>query len=111
VAEADPRAGRLADVEDALARLDEHLRASSIAEGFVSRADFQDACASHWLDGELVGLEDVVLHDARMDIRSLTHELTRARAALRTPRRIVHAAPDWRLSPEGLANLRGDEPR
>jgi hypothetical protein len=39
----------LAAAEDALARLDERIRASPIAEGFVSRSHFQDACASLWL--------------------------------------------------------------
>lgn len=34
-----------------------------------------DACASLWIDGELVHLEDVVLHDATKDIRAPTHEL------------------------------------
>jgi hypothetical protein len=88
--------------------LDERLRSSPIREGFVSRTHFQDACASLWLAGELVSLEDLVLHDARMDIRSPTHALTRAQAVLRTRRRIAGAAPDWALSPDGLKALRGD---
>ena len=100
--------GALAAAEDALARLDERLRSSPIAEGWISRTHFQDACASLWLAGELVTLEDLVLHDARMDVRSPTHELTRAQAALRTRRRIAGGAPDWAMSAEGLAILRGD---
>ena len=60
-----------------------------------------------WLEGELVHLEDLVLHDAGMDIRAPTHELTRARAVLRTRRRIAAANPDWALSASGLASLRG----
>jgi hypothetical protein len=99
--------GPLAAAEDALARLDERIRASPIAEGFVSRMHFQDACASLWLAGELVMLEDLVLHDARMDIRSPTHEVTRAPAVLRARRQIAGAAPDWALSPDGLEILRG----
>ena len=100
--------GALAAAEDALARLDERIRSSPIAAGFVSRTHFQDACASLWLAGELVSLEDLVLHDARMDIHSPTHALTRAQAVLRARRRIAGAAPDWALSQEGLAALRGD---
>lgn len=42
-----------------------------------------------------------------MDIRSPTHELTRAHAVLRTRRRIAAAKPDWALSASGLASLRG----
>jgi hypothetical protein len=101
-------AGPLAAAEDGLARLDERLRTSGIRDGFISRTHFQDACASLWLAGELVSLEDLVLHDARMDIHSPTHALTRAQAVLRARRRIAGAAPDWALSPEGLKALRGD---
>ena len=108
LASAGCRFGALAAAEDALARLDERIRSSPIAAGFVSRTHFQDACASLWLAGELVSLEDLVLHDARMDIRSPTHALTRAQAVLRARRRIANAAPDWALSQEGLASLRGD---
>jgi Protein of unknown function (DUF1612)/HTH DNA binding domain len=49
-----------------------------------------------------------VLHDARMDIRSPTHALTRAQTVLRARRRIAGGAPNWALSPEGLKALRGD---
>ena len=97
----------LAAAEDALARLDERVRASPIQEGFVSRTHFRDACASLWLAGELVLLEDLVLHDARMDVRSPTHEVTRAQAVLRARRKIAEAAPDWALSVDGLEILRG----
>jgi hypothetical protein len=100
-------AGPLAAAEDALARLDERLAKSPIREGFVTRTHFTDACANLWLEGELVHLEDLVLHDAGMDIRAPTHELTRARAVLRTRRRIAAAKPDWALSASGLASLRG----
>ncbi len=100
--------GALAAAEDALARLDERIRMSPIAAGFVSRTHFQDACASLWLAGDLVSLEDLVLHDARMDIHAPTHALTRAQMVLRARRRIAGAAPDWALSPDGLKALRGD---
>lgn len=100
-------AGPLAAAEDALARLDERLAKSPIREGWIARTHFADAAASLWLEGELVHLEDLVLHDAGMDIRSPTHELTRAHAVLRTRRRIAAAKPDWALSITGLASLRG----
>jgi hypothetical protein len=70
---------------------------------------FQDACASLCLAGELVLVEDLVLHDARMDIRSPTHELARAHAALQARRLIASAAPAWPLSAAGLAALRDGE--
>ena len=77
--------GALTAAEDALARLDERIRSSPIAEGFVSRTHFQDACACLWLAGDLVSL-----------------------MVLRARRRIAGAAPDWALSPDGLKALRGD---
>lgn len=67
---------------------------------------FADACASLWIDGELVHLEDLVLHDAGHDIRTPTHELTIARDVLRTRRRIGGQSPDWALSADGVRTLR-----
>lgn len=97
----------LARAEDALARLDERLRTSPIRDGWIARTHFGDATAALWLDGELVALEDLVLHDARLDVRAPTHELTRAHAVLRERRRIAGADPGWALSDAGLATLRG----
>ncbi len=65
--------GPLAAAEDALARLDERLAKSPIREGWVARTHYTDACASLWLEGELVHLDDLVLHDAGMDVRAPTH--------------------------------------
>ena len=41
-----------------------------------------------------------------MDLRTPTHELTRAHAVLRTRRQIANAEPDWALTPAGLDGLR-----
>ena len=102
--------GPLAAAEDALARLDERLANSPIREGWIARTHFHDACASLWLEGELVQLEDLVLHDAGMDIRTPTHELTRAHAVLRARRRIAGADARWALTPAGLDARRGKRP-
>ncbi|MCT7667790.1 RHE_PE00001 family protein [Shinella kummerowiae] len=91
----------------ALARLDERIARSEVGNGFLERQNFADACASLWIDGELVHLEDLVLHDASHDIRTPTHELTIARDVLRTRRRIAAQPPSWALSPDGLRSLRG----
>jgi hypothetical protein len=99
--------GPLAAAEDTVARLDERLAKSLIRDGTISRMHFADACATLWLEGELVHLDDLVLHDAGMDVRTPTHELTRAHAVLRVRRRIAEAKPDWALSAAGLADLRG----
>src|SRR5260370_1412986 len=69
----------LARAEDALARLDERLRTSPIRDGWIARTHFVDAVAALWLEGELVHIDDLVLHDAGMDIPAPTHALTRPR--------------------------------
>src|SRR3954465_5595832 len=98
-------ASPLAAAEDCLARRDERLGASPIREGWISRTHLLDACASLGLQGALVHLEDLVRHDAEMDLRAPTHDLTRAHAVLRTRRRIAAADPSWATSPAGLAVL------
>ncbi len=77
------------DAGIALTRLDERIARSPVGVGFLERSQYTDACASLWIDGELVHLEDLVLHDATRDIRTPTHELTIARDVLRTRRRIA----------------------
>lgn len=94
------------DAGGALTRLDERIARSPVGAGFLERQNFADACASLWIDGELVPLEDLVLHDATRDIRTPTHELTIARDVLRTRRRIAGQSPDWALSAEGIRTLR-----
>ncbi len=96
----------LARASEALARLDERLAHSSVGTGLIERMHYADACASLWLDGDLVEMEDLVLHEAARDIRSPSHQLTIARDVLQTRRRIVTQAPDWALSPNGLRSLR-----
>jgi hypothetical protein len=97
----------LAEATAALTRLDERISGSPLGEGFLERSHFADACASLWIEGELVHLEDLVLHDAGADIRAPTHELTIAHTVLRTRRRIAAQPPGWALNPEGLRSLRG----
>lgn len=96
----------ISDASSALARLDERIARSPVGGGFLERQNFTDACASLWIDGELVHLEDLVLHDATRDIRTPTHELTIARDVLRTRRRIGSQPAGWALSEEGLRGLR-----
>jgi hypothetical protein len=100
-------AGPLVKAEDAVARLDERLARSPVRDGFVERFHFHDAAAVLWLEGELVHVEDLVLHDAHMDIRTPTHELTRAHAALRARRQVFGNAPDWALGGDGMRQLAG----
>jgi hypothetical protein len=94
------------DAGVALTRLDERVARSPVGPGWIERAQFTDACASLWIDGELVHLEDLVLHDDIRDIRTPTHELTIARDVLRTRRRIAAQLTGWALSPDGIRTLR-----
>lgn len=97
----------IVQAEDGLARLDERAGRTSVAEGFAERRHFFDAVGAMWVAGELVHLEDLVLHDAHMDTRSPSHELTIAHAILRARRRIWTGEPTWALSPAGIAALGG----
>ncbi|MHC2567795.1 RHE_PE00001 family protein [Rhizobium leguminosarum] len=94
------------DAGIALTRLDERVARSPVGQGWIERSHFADACASLWIDGELVHLEDLILHDATKDIRTPTHELTIARDVLRTRRRIAAQPPGWPLSADGVRALR-----
>lgn len=95
--------------EDALARLDERTNRHVVEDGYRERGHFFDATAALWVAGELVHVEDLVLHDAHMDVRTPTHELTIAHSVLRTRRRIWLGEPGWALSAQGLATLRGEQ--
>ncbi|WP_077963378.1 RHE_PE00001 family protein [Ensifer adhaerens] len=95
--------------EDALARLDERTNRHVVEEGYRERGHFFDAVAALWVAGELVHVEDLVLHDAHMDARTPTHELTIAHSVLKARRRIWLAEPGWALSAQGLAALRGEQ--
>jgi Protein of unknown function (DUF1612)/HTH DNA binding domain len=103
----DTLIGPAARATEALARLDERLARSPVRDGWIERQHFADAAAALWLEGELVHLEDLVLHDAHMDIRLPTHELTRAHAVLRARRQIFGHKPDWALGADGLRQLTG----
>lgn len=88
----------------ALSRCDERLlRAEpALAEGVRHRGDAFEAQALVALAGGLCPLEDLVLHDAGMDVRSPTHEITRAAAILNERRRLARREPDEVLSPRAV---------
>lgn len=105
LARLDDRVGRKNDFGEAGRRSGDGLLREN--EGWIARAHFMEACNALWLAGELVHVEDLVLHDARMDIRTPTHELTRANTILRVRRQIAANPAAWALSPKGIASLRG----
>mgnify|MGYP001766532950 CR=1 FL=1 len=97
----------LAAAEDALARLDERIARSPIRDGWCERNRFSEAVSSLLLDGTLVQLEDLVLHDADLDARAPSPELTRAHAHLRRARRLASLPPGTTLNVAGLLALLG----
>jgi len=102
LAEPLDRAGR------SLTRADERLRRTpTLEDGARRRAHLFDTCASMALDGDLVHLEDLVLHDAGTDRRAPTHELTRAARLLALRRRIDRQPPEKILSRNGILALIG----
>jgi len=103
-------AGRFEQVAIGVMRFEARLEASGLAAGWQSRCDLTEAARALLLDGQLVDLGDLVLHDAAMDIRHPTHELTRAAAALRARRTALARPAPWPLSIDGLAALRGIAP-
>ena len=99
--------GPIATAEDALARLDERVARSEVSAGFAERAEFFDSVSSMWVGGELVHLEDLVLHDAQMDIRAPSHELVIAHRIVRARRRVSRNNPGWAVSRSGIMALAG----
>ncbi len=97
----------LAAAEDALARLDERIARSPIRDGWCERNRLTEAASSLLLDGTLVQLEDLVLHDAGLDARAPSPELTRAHAHLRRARRLAALPPGATLDVAGLLALVG----
>ena len=97
----------MAAAEDALARLDERVARSEVGPGFAERADFFESVSSMWVGGELVHLEDLVLHDAQMDIRAPSHELVIAHRIVRARRRVSRNDPGWAVSRSGIMALAG----
>src|SRR4051812_14724811 len=100
-------AGRLERTAVTVMQFEARLTASGLSAGWQSRCDMIEATRALILDGHFVDIGDVVLHDAGMDVRSPTHELTRAAAALRARRTALKRQAPWPVSIDGLAALRG----
>lgn len=103
-------AGRLETTTIKILKFDARLEASGLAAGWQSRCDMIEAVRAMILDGQMLDVGDLVLHDAGMDVRHPTHELTRAAAALRARRTALARKAPWPLSIDGLAALRGIAP-
>lgn len=71
---------------------------------------FADACASLWIEGELVPVEDLVLHDEATDVRAPTPQLARAMTVLQARRLVAARQPGWALTRDGGMLLSGESP-
>lgn len=95
----------------ALARFDERLSRAEpvLAEGARQRGHAFEAQALIGLAGGLCPLEDLVLHDAGMDVRSPTREIARAAVMLDERRRLARREPAEIFSPSALRQRLGIE--
>lgn len=93
----------------ALVRFDERLARSEpvLADGVRARADLFEAQALVHLSGELASLEDLVLHDAGMDIRAPSTGVARAARILSERRSLARRAPDSVLALDAICRLIG----
>jgi hypothetical protein len=69
-------AGQLETIAIGILRFDARLDASGLAVDYQSRGDMIEAVRALVLEGHLVEVSDLVLHDARMDVPHPTYELT-----------------------------------
>lgn len=98
----------------ALVRLDERLAGSDahsgepvLADGVRARSHLFEAQALVHLSGELVSLEDLVLHDAGMDIRAPSTGVVSAARVLKERRSLARRAPETVLAADALRRLIG----
>lgn len=102
----------LARAEDAVSRLDARAQACAFADGWAARIDFIEASAWGWTSGEIVDIEDLVLHDAQMDVRLPDQALWTTFGLVRARRRARTAGPELWSGPGAawLAGRRSDPP-
>lgn len=96
----------LARAEAAVSRLDERVRGCGFGAGFLARLDFLEASAWGWRTGEIVSLEDLLLHDEDMDARAPDQALRAAHEVVRARRKAAVGGPEL-LSRGGVAWLTG----
>jgi len=94
----------LSAADDSVSRLDELTRLP-LGKGLSGRLEFQEACAWSWNCGELVHLEDLVLHDASLSVRAPDHELAATHSVLRRWRRTGRLKAEDLLSARAVTRL------
>lgn len=96
----------LARAEDLVSRLDERVRACLWRTGFVGRLDLSEALAWGWMSGQIVTAEDLLLHNADMDVRAPDQALAAVHAVVRGRRKAAAGGLEL-FSPQGAAWLAG----
>ncbi|MCX7323052.1 MAG: RHE_PE00001 family protein, partial [Hyphomicrobiales bacterium] len=93
----------------ALARIDERLARCKpmLADGVRARFHLFEAQALAQLAGELASLEDLVLHDAGMDVRAPSTGVVRAQRILDERRSLARRTPEAVMASEALSRLLG----
>jgi hypothetical protein len=94
----------LEEASDTMARFDERMdRDDALATGVQNRGHFREACATAWFQEKRVRLEDLVLHDAAIDLRAPSSGLLVASVILRARREICRRSPGWKINEVDLA--------
>ena len=97
----------LVRLDERLAGYDAHVGEPMLADGVRARGHLFEAQALAHLSGELVSLEDLVLHDAGMDVRAPSTGVVRAARIVRERRSLARRAPEAVLAPDALRRLIG----
>lgn len=102
----------LAKAEDTVSRLDARAQTCAFAEGWAARVDFIEANGWGWVSGEIVDMEDLVLHDAQMDARLPDQALRATYGLVRARRRARSAGLELQTAHGAawLAGYRGEPP-
>lgn len=102
----------LARAEDVVSRVDARAQTCAFADGWAARIDFNEAYAWGWVTGEIVDMEDLVLHDAQMDARLPDQALRATHAVVRARRKARRAGPELQSAHGAawVAGRRGDAP-
>ncbi len=102
----------LARAEDSVSRLDARAQSCPFAEGWAARIDFAEANGWGWVSGEIVDLEDLVLHDAQMDARLPDQALRATYGVVRARRKARGAGAELQTAAGAtwLAGHRSDPP-
>jgi hypothetical protein len=97
-------------VEQAVARLDERLRALAFRDGVIERLIYHEACAVSLLEGHLVPVEDLVQFEAGCLPKISYPELSACRGTYLALRDAWRAAPEALLAASSPGERR-DRPR